>query len=133
MGELEILIQAERIYSKNMGMDFSIEKYPAIIMKSRKGQMTEGVELPNQEKTIILGEKIVRRNVGGGHHKTGEDREKNNNKYPRRTRKLLEIKQYSKTYHPRDKHLGCPLSKILETIIKVDQQMYLRTKPHDTA
>ena len=48
--ELEILIQAVRIYSDDIGMEFGIEKRAMFIMKSRKPQMTEGIDLPNQEK-----------------------------------------------------------------------------------
>ena len=48
--ELEILIQGMRIYSDDIAMEFGIEKYVVLIMKSRKWQMTKGIELPNQEK-----------------------------------------------------------------------------------
>ena len=37
-------------------MEFDIEKWVMIIMKSRKRQMTEGMELPNHEKIRTLGE-----------------------------------------------------------------------------
>ena len=50
-GELETLIQAVRIYSQNIGMEFSIEKCVMQIMRSRKGHMTGGMKLPNQEKS----------------------------------------------------------------------------------
>ena len=36
--------------SEDIGMEFGIEKYAMLIMKSIKRQMTEGTELPNQEK-----------------------------------------------------------------------------------
>ena len=55
--ELETLIQAESIYSVDIGMEFSIEKWGMLIDKSGKQQMTEGIELPNQEKNRTLGEK----------------------------------------------------------------------------
>ena len=47
--ELETLIQTVRIYSEDVGMDFGIEKCAMLIMKSRKRQMTKGIELLNQE------------------------------------------------------------------------------------
>ena len=50
--ELETLIQAVRIYSDNIWMEFNIEKYATLIMKSRKQQMMEGIEQPNQEKNL---------------------------------------------------------------------------------
>ena len=39
--ELETLIQAVRIYSQDIGMEFSIEKCAMLIMKSGKRQMAE--------------------------------------------------------------------------------------------
>ena len=48
--ELKTLIQALGIYSEDIGMEFGIEKCAMLIMKSGKRQMTEGLELPNQEK-----------------------------------------------------------------------------------
>ena len=45
--ELETLIQAVRIYSDNIEMEFSLEKCAMLIMKSRKRQKTEGIKLPN--------------------------------------------------------------------------------------
>ena len=38
-------------------MEFGIEKLVMLIMKSGKKQMTEGIELLNQEKIRTLGEK----------------------------------------------------------------------------
>ena len=46
--ESEILIQTVRIYSQDIGMEFGIEKYAMLEMKSGKRHITEGVELPNQ-------------------------------------------------------------------------------------
>ena len=39
--ELETLIQAVRIYSNDIWMEFGIEKCVMLIMNSGKGQMTE--------------------------------------------------------------------------------------------
>ena len=55
--ELGTLIQTIRIYSQDKGIKFSIEKCPVLIMKSGKRQITEGIELPNQERIRRLGEK----------------------------------------------------------------------------
>ena len=38
-------------------MEFGIEKCAMLIMKSGKRQITEGTELPNQERNRTLGEK----------------------------------------------------------------------------
>ena len=51
---METLIQTVRIYSQDIGMEFGIEKFAVLVMKSGKRHMTEGVELPNQ---IVIGEK----------------------------------------------------------------------------
>ena len=45
--ELETLIHAARIYSQDIGMEFSIEKCAMLVMKSGKHHMTDGMELPN--------------------------------------------------------------------------------------
>ena len=46
------------IYSQGIGMEFGI------VMKSDKRCITEGVELPNQEKIITLGEKETNKYLG---------------------------------------------------------------------
>ena len=49
--ELENLIKTGRIYSQDIGVEFCIEKCAMLVMKSGKRHMTEGIELPNQEKS----------------------------------------------------------------------------------
>ena len=48
--KMETLIQAVRIYSQGIGMEFGKEKCSMLIMISRKRQMIGGIVLPNQEK-----------------------------------------------------------------------------------
>ena len=48
--ELETLIQAVRIYTQGIEMEFRIEKCAMLVMKNEKRHMTEGMELSNQEK-----------------------------------------------------------------------------------
>ena len=48
--ELETLIQAIKIYSQDIGMEFGIEKCANLIMKGGKRETTEGIELSNQER-----------------------------------------------------------------------------------
>ena len=48
--ELETLIHVVRIYSQDIGMEFDIEKYAMLVMKSGKRNMTDGMELPNDDK-----------------------------------------------------------------------------------
>ena len=45
--ELENPIQAVRMYSQNIRMEFGIENCAMLVMKSGKRHMTEGMELPN--------------------------------------------------------------------------------------
>ena len=53
---MENLIQAVRIYSQDIGMEFGIEKCAMLVMKSGKRHMTDGMELPNPDKIRTLGE-----------------------------------------------------------------------------
>ena len=46
--ELVTRVQAVRIYTQDLGMEFGIEKSAILIMRSRIRQMTEGIKLPNQ-------------------------------------------------------------------------------------
>ena len=55
--EMETLIHAVRIYSQDIGMEFGIENFVMLVMKSGKQHMTDGMELPNQDKIRTLGEK----------------------------------------------------------------------------
>ena len=64
--ELETLIQSVKILGEDVGMEFTIEKYAMLIMKSGKRHWIEGIELPNQDKIRALGEILW--NIGSGHH-----------------------------------------------------------------
>ena len=54
--ELETLVHAVRIYSQGIGMEFGIEKCAMLVMKSGKRHLTDGMELPNQDKIRTLAE-----------------------------------------------------------------------------
>ena len=54
--KMEILIHTVRIYSRDIGMGFGIEKCTILVMKSGKGQLTDGMELPNKDKIKMLAE-----------------------------------------------------------------------------
>ena len=54
--EVETIIQAVRIHSQEIGMEFGIEKCAMQITKSRKQHMMEGIELQNQQKIRMLRE-----------------------------------------------------------------------------
>ena len=55
--ELETLIHTIRIYSQDIGMEFGIEKCVLLVMKSGKRRLTDGIELPNQDKIRTLAKK----------------------------------------------------------------------------
>ena len=57
MKDFEGVIIIMRNYSRDIGMDFGIEKCALTVMKSGKREMTEGIELPNLEKIRRQGEK----------------------------------------------------------------------------
>ena len=54
--KMETLIQALRIYSQDIRIEFGIEKCAMLIMKSNKRHVMDRMELPNQEKIRMLGE-----------------------------------------------------------------------------
>ena len=55
--EQETLIHACRIRCHDIGMEFGLEKCAMLVMKSGKRHLTDGMELPNQDKIRTLGEK----------------------------------------------------------------------------
>ena len=55
--ESENLKHAVMIYSQDIGMEFGIEKSAMLVIKSGKRHLTDGMELPNQDKFRTLGEK----------------------------------------------------------------------------
>ena len=62
--KLETLIQTVRIYSQDIGMEFSKEKCVMLVMKSDKRHMSEGVKLPNQVIIRMLGKKETYKYLG---------------------------------------------------------------------
>ena len=62
--DLETLIHAVRIYSQDIGMAFGIEKGAMLVMKSGKRLMTEGIELPNQDRIRTLEENETYKYLG---------------------------------------------------------------------
>ena len=95
--ELETLIYTVRIYSRDIGMEFNIEKCPMLVMKSGKRQLTDGMELPNKDKIKTLAENETYEYLGilkADTIKQVEMKDKIQKEYLRRTRKLLETKLY---------------------------------------
>ena len=80
-------------------MEFGIEKYTLLVMKSGKRHIIEGMELTNQDKIRTLGEKENFKYLGILEHNTikqVEMKDKIQKEYLRRTRKLLETKLSSR-------------------------------------
>ena len=97
--ELETLIHTVRIYSREIGMEFGMEKCAMLVMKSGKRQLTEGMELPNKDKIKTLPENETYKYLGileADTIKQVEMKEKIQKEYLRRTRKLLETKLNSR-------------------------------------
>ena len=97
--ELETLIHAVRIYSKDIGMEFGIEKCAMLVMKSGKRHLTDGMELPNQDKIRTLAENKTYKYLGileADTIKQVKMKDKIQKEYLWRTRKLLETKLFSR-------------------------------------
>ena len=97
--EQETLIQAVRMYSQDIGMEFGLEKYAMFVMKSGKRHITDGMERPNQDKIRTLGENKTYKYLGISEADTikqVEMKDKIQKGYCRRTRKLLETKLNSR-------------------------------------
>ena len=93
--ELETLKYAVRIYSQDIGMEFSIEKCAMLDMKKGKRHMTDGIKLPNHYKTRTFGEIETYKYLGileANTIKQVEMKEKIRKEYLRTTRKLPETK-----------------------------------------
>ena len=72
-------------------MEFGIEKYATLGMKSGKRHLTDRIDLPNQDKITTLGEKETYKYSGileADIIKQEEMKEKIKKEYLRRTRKL---------------------------------------------
>ena len=126
--ELENLIQAERIYSEDIEIEFAIEKCAMLIMKSRKRLRTEEIEQPNQDKIRTSGEmetyKFWKRTPLHMRRWNGKKKKE----YIKRIKKLLETEQKS---HQNDKYLDCSPRKKLGTILKVNQRRTPMNEPEN--
>ena len=97
--ELKALIHAVWIYSQDIGMEFGIEKCAMLVIERGKRHLTDGMELPNQDKIRTLGEKKAYKYLGilgADTIKQEEMKERIKKKYIRRTRKLPETKLCSR-------------------------------------
>ena len=99
--ELETLIHTVRIYSQDIGMEFGIGKCAMLVIKSGKHHMTDGMELPNQDKIRTLGENETYkylRILEADTIKQVEMEDTIQKEYIRRTRKQVETKLSSRNF-----------------------------------
>ena len=135
--ELETLIHTIRIYSQNIRMEFGIEKCALIVMKSGKRHLTDGIELPNQEKIRTLAENETYKYLGileADTIKQAEMKNKIQKEYLRRTRKLLETIVNSRNIIKGINTWAVPLVRYSGPFFKWtrDEQMYQRTRKLST-
>ena len=93
--ELETLIHAVKTYSQDIGMEFGIEKCAMLVMKSGKRHMTDGMELPIQDKIRPLEENETYKYLSileADTIKEVQMKDTTRKEYLRRNRKLLETK-----------------------------------------
>ena len=95
--ELETLIHAVRLYIQDIGMGFGKEKCAMLVMKSGKRHLTDGMELPNQDKIGTLEENETYKYLGileADTIKQVQMKDKIQKEDVRSTRKLLETKLF---------------------------------------
>ena len=95
-----------------------------LIVRSGKLEMTEEIELPNQEKIRTLEEKETYKYSGilGVDTIKKVEMEKRLKRMTRIIKKTTRNQTIQQKPHQRDKHLACPSLKILETILNVDKE-----------
>ena len=113
-------------------MYFGIKKCAMLMMRSRKQQITEWIELPNQQKIRMLGEKKTYRYLGILEADTIKQMKMKEKKYIKRTRKLLETKLHSRNLIKGINTWAVPLLRYREPFFKWIrdelQQMDQRTR-----
>ena len=85
--------------SQDIRMEFGIEKWAMLVMKSDKRHLTDGMEQPNQDKIRTLREKETYKYLGilkADNIKQVEMKQKIKKEYFRRTRKQLKTKRSSR-------------------------------------
>ena len=119
--ELVTLILAVRIYSRDIGMEFAIEKCTMLVMKSGKRHMTDGMELPNHDKIRTLEENETYKYLGileADTIKQVQMKDTTRKEYLRRTRKLLETKLSSRNLIKRINTWAVPLVRYSGPFLK---------------
>ena len=120
--ELETRIQAIRIYGKDTGIEFSIEKYA--MLKNEKRETTKETEQPDQENIKMLTIKENYKYLGILEVDTIKQTDmepKIRTEYFKKTRKLLEPKLCGRNFLKEKNPLGSSSCKILWVVPKRDK------------
>ena len=115
-------------------MEFGIEKCAMLVMKSRKRHLTDGIELPNQDKSRTLGEKKTYKYLGileVDTIKQEEMEEKIKKEYFRRTRKLLESKLNSRSLIKVINTRAVPLVRYSRPFLKWTREELQQNRPEN--
>ena len=92
--EIDSLIQTVRVFSKNIQLEFGIEKCAVLVMKSEKMIKSDGIKLPDEQVMRSLREGEEYKYLGileADQVKQKEIKEKVASEYGRRVRKILVI------------------------------------------
>ena len=107
--EVGTLIHAVRIYSQDIGMEFGIGKCAMLVTKSGKRHLSDGMELPNQDKIRTLAENETYKYLGILEADTIKQMEMNDKiqkEYLSRTKKTTRDKTLLQKPYQRNKYLG---------------------------
>ena len=105
-------------------MYFAIEKCALLIMKRGKRYRTEGMELPNQDKTRTLEENETNKYLGiliADTIKDTEVKEKVKKKNSGEQKNYLKPNNLAEI-SSKNKFLGCPTRKILGTFLRMNKR-----------
>ena len=110
-------------------MEFGIEKYATLVMKSGKRHLTDGMELLNQEKIRTHGEKETYKYLGileADTIRQEKMKEKIKKEYLRRTRKLIRPKLLSRNLIEGLDIWAVPLVRYSRTFLKWTREKVLK-------
>ena len=121
-----------RIYSQDKGMECGLEKCVMLIMKSRKIQVTQEIELPYQERIRLHREKKNYRQIPSNKRRWKKKKKRKRKENLRRTRMFLKVKHCSRNLIKSiKKKLGYLPWKMHRTILKMNKGGTQTNGPED--
>ena len=123
--ELETLIHEVRIYSRDIGMEFGIEKCAMLVMKNGKWHMTDGMELQNHDRIRTLEENETYKYLSileADTIKQVQMKDMIRKEYLRRTRKLLKTKRSGRNIIKEINTWAVPLVKYSGPFLKMTRK-----------